>query len=178
MGLVMISEVRGMKQALAGIRQVRSMLESKKEVFARDALHEVADVFDRNFASGGRATGGWLPLAERTQKQREALGFGPNGPILVRYADLRVFTAQALKSVGPSATFEGGGPGGRDIKVVVSSGDGAVNVVASGGQAENQFGDPSRNLPARPFWYINNTVIAAVRRGAIAGIRKQLLRLS
>jgi hypothetical protein len=174
----MIADVVGMERANAGIRQLKSMLNQKKEVFARGALHEVAAVFDKNFAAEGKATGGWAPLAEQTQRRREALGFGAKHPILVRYADLRQFTAQALKTVGPSASFAGGGAGGRDIRVVVSSGNGAVNVVASGGQAENQIEDTAANRPARPFWYINQTVLAAVRRGGSDSLHKEILRLN
>lgn len=167
--------VVGMKEADDMIKKVMDMLEDKKSEFALDALHSVAKKFDENFVSEGKMVGGWDELAESTVRDRERLGVPGTSPILVRYEDLRDFTATNLMAVGSRATMRTVDAQGGSLSVNVVSNAYGVIVSASGTKALHQVG--TKNMPVRQYWFVNEKIMSAAKRGGVDSIRKHIKRI-
>lgn len=151
-----------------GIPKVRSELraidryikqEAGKEM-TRGAFNAAGDVFDRNFQSEGKTSGlgKWRGLSDRTQQEREALGFDPAHPILMRYGDLRHVAATSLRDATGSAVFSSTDAQGATISV-------SLNISKTGGYARVD-GDKAGLQAARPFWFTTNIVTRSVRAEA------------
>jgi hypothetical protein len=169
--------VKGLAEAIALIGKVEDMVHDKKDEIALAGLHGAAKIFDQNFASEGAMVGGWAPLAASTVRERERLGVPGPGPILVRYQDLRDYTATMLQGVGASTTFAVTDPEGGTLRVQVSTERGAVNVVAGGTKAVHQTGTSDGHVPARPYWFINQPVLREAKREAVRFLDKEIRKL-
>jgi len=167
--------VKGMPQALDHIRRVRKAIEDSKDDLAFAALNRAAELFEQNFMSEGGAVGGWADLADSTVREREALGFGGEHPILVRYGDLRNITTTSLKAAGRSGTFSATDNGGKTITVTLKANRGVLNVSALGEKAINQEAGDDR--PARPYWFVDGNVQQAAREGVVRKLAADIGRL-
>lgn len=154
---------RGMPKAISELRTVnRYIIRQARKDLTIAGFNAAGDVFERNFQTEGKAggLGGWAQLAERTQEEREALGFDPNHPILVRYGDLRYATSTLLRDAKGSAVFMSTDKQGHDIAVT-------LNIGHNSGVAR-AFGDKAQNQETRQFWMTTQPVTRAVRKGAVA----------
>lgn len=169
--------VKGLAEAIKMIDKVEEMVREKTDEFALAGLHGAANIFDKNFASEGAISGGWKALADSTVRERENLGVGGSSPILIRYEDLRDYTATMLQSVGASTTFAATDPQGGSIRVQVSTERGSVNVTASGTKALHQTGTSDGHVPARPYWFVNQPVLRSAKKSAVEELAKQIRKL-
>jgi len=153
---------RGMPKAVGELKRVDRYLKQTagKEV-TRGAFNAAGEVFDRNFQSEGKSggLGGWAGLSERTQAEREALGFPAAHPILYRYGDLRYTVAASLRDATGSATFSSTDQQGHTINVTLNIGKTGGYAVATGDKAPNQA--------TRPYWFTTQPVTRAVRSEAV-----------
>lgn len=168
----------GMKQAIAHIDKVLDYVKNDApKDLATAGFNAAGTIFEQNFDAEGRGfgLGGWDDLAESTVRDREAKGFGGEHPILIRYGDLRLITATALRTAGGSGTFSATDPDGRTIRVDLNIGANGGYAQATGMKAWNQV-ETSR-APARPFWFTTKTVQNAVRKRAVATLADNIERL-
>lgn len=167
---------RGMPKAISELRTLSNFVNREAgEKITKAAFNAAGDVFDRNFETEGRAggLGGWAALAERTQQEREALGFDANHPILFRYGDLRAVTAISLRDANGSDTFRSTDAQGKTINVTLTIGRRGGKATATGDKAWNQIPAPT----ARPFWFTTQPVTRAVRKSAGALMNDEIERL-
>lgn len=168
----------GMRQAYAHLNKVLDYVQDKsREDVALAGFNAAGTIFEQNFDAEGRGfgLGGWDDLADKTVEERERKGFGGEHPILIRYGDLRLITATSLRTAGGSGTFGVTDPDGRTIRVELNIGQNGGYAQASGMKAWNQV--PTRNAPARPFWFTTKTVTRAIRRRAVATLADNIERL-
>ncbi len=164
------AQLSGMNQAYAALNRIYRVLDTKKDDMAVEALHKAARVWEHNFATEGGDVGGWAKLAERTQEERERLGFVGGWPILQRYGHLmRLTTTNLLRArqTGSWSNSEGG-----NISVSVYTHDGHMQLTAQGNKAMNQERAPNR--PPRPYWFVNGQVSRDVRQGVVDWLTDEL----
>jgi hypothetical protein len=178
MAIKITMTVTGLAEAIKLIGKVEDMVRDHTDEFALAGLHGAAKIFDQNFANEGSHVGGWPSLAESTVRERSALGVGGSHPILVRYQDLRDYTATFLQGAGASTTFAVTDPQGGSLNVRLTSGNGAVNVTASGTKAVHQTGTRDGHIPARPYWFVNQPVLRAAKAEAVKELAKQIGRIT
>ena len=169
--------VTGMQAALAHIRKVEDYINGAGKDVATAGFNAAGTIFEKNFDAEGRGfgLGGWDDLAESTIAERERKGFSGEHPILVRYGELRAITATSLRTAGGSGTFGSTDPDGKTIRVELNIGDNGGYATASGMKAWNQV--PTRNAPARPFWFTTKTVTRAIRTRAVDTLALGIERL-
>jgi len=156
---------------------VKRTIETDKDKIATAGLHGAAEVFDRNFVMEGGLNGGWKALADSTVRERERMGVGGEHPILIRYEDLRDYTATLLQGAGASATFAVTDPDGGSLRVQLSTKNGTAIVTASGTKSVQQTGTRDGHVPARPYWFANALSATATKKGAVEQIVKGLRRM-
>lgn len=157
------------------IRRLDRMLKRDTDQYGLAGLRGAARVFDKNFKSEGGNVGGWPALKASTRAERESMGLGGDHPIMQRYEDLRMLTTTQLMTVRGSASFAKTDYEGGSIRVEVAPSRGVVNVTASGSKAGLQVeGD---NRKARPYWFVDSHVLAAVKKEATFEIAKGIKRL-
>jgi hypothetical protein len=152
---------RGLPKARGELANITRYLknEAGKEV-TRGAFNAAGEVFTENFDNEGRnAPIKWPALRERTQREREALGFPPDHPILIRYGDLKYAVATRLMDATGPTTFTATDAQGGTISL-------SLNISKTGGVA-HATGEKAGNQYTRPFWYANQTVKRAVRKEAV-----------
>lgn len=110
-----------------------------------------------NFRGEQSADGPWALLADGTQRQRRALGYGPDHPILVRTGDYRASFVSA-GSDAHSVHFERHGGGWR---VSVGSNDERVPWLEGG----------TRTIPARPATLLDGRAEDRIGRAIDAILR-------
>lgn len=176
MPVTITMKVTGMTEALMQVGKIEAYLESDRgrEDIAFAGLRGAAVLFDRNFATEGGEVGGWADLSDRTIEERMYLGFGA-GPILIRHGDLRELTATSLMTASGAGTFTKTDSQGKSIQVQLKAERGAANVVATGEKSWNQV--RTATAPARPYWFINSGVEAAIRKMAVEEIVERIERL-
>jgi hypothetical protein len=169
--------VSGFNEALAHIQKVKDYVDSSPKEVGIAGLNAAGSIFEQNFdAEGvGFGVGGWASLADSTVAKREALGFGGEHPILIRYGDLREITATTLRVAGGSGTFSMTDNGGAQIGVEITAGDFGATARAFGEKSLNQ--NPTQTAPARPYWFTSATVTRAVRKRAVDTLAAGIQRL-
>jgi hypothetical protein len=152
---------RGMPRAKRQLSDISRYLrtEAGKDVTIA-GYNAAGEIFGENFQNEGGVEGNprWAQLKERTQREREELGFDPKHPILSRYRDLRYITAGSLMNATGSGTFTATDPQGKSISV-------SLNVGGQGGEAR-ATGEKSYNQGTRPYWFTTQPVKRAAKREA------------
>jgi hypothetical protein len=168
----------GLAAAVGHLTKVTDYLDSKAVTdISLAAVNAAGTIFEQNFDAEGKGfgLGGWDDLADSTVRERESKGFGGAHPILIRYGDLRMFTATALRVAGGSGIFGTTDADGKTINVSLNVGQRGAIVIASGEKALNQ--NPTKYAPARPYWFTTKTVMYAVRRRAVDVLATNIERL-
>lgn len=133
------------------------MLTQAKPIIQRELL--------LNFLREGRPAAGrmkWAPLAPRTQKNREKLGFPPAKPILIREGD--VFRA----ATNPKITWEGDGivvkPNTDDKELLIRMTALHRGYPKSTVDAYGRIvgGAKSTDPPARPFFFVTKKAVTEI----------------
>ena len=169
--------LNGFGSALKHIRKTYDYVNDGGAEFTTAAFNAAGTVFEQNFAREGTGfgLGGWADLADSTVRKRERAGFGGEHPILVRYGDLRMITATALRVAGGSGMFSATDPDGKTISVSLNIGKNGGYAQATGDKAYNQV--PTTYAPARPFWFTTTTVTRAIRKRVVETIASGISRL-
>jgi hypothetical protein len=116
----------------------------------------VARVWNRNFQGEGIAVGVWPQLSPYTQRMRRARGYGPQSPILKQTGALyRAAVSSLMDARGPKNST------GKGVAMNLSMPDrGRAVMRISGEKVRNHYGHKAKNIPARPFWFVNGAVVA------------------
>src|SRR5262245_10890236 len=148
----MLMAVKPARMGVDMIKRIIAKIERPDAQGIRDIEAAVRAGFQDNFTLESRGDGvPWAPLAQRTVRERRALGFGPTNPILVRTGGYR-------------ATWVNVG----GWKQVVSNGRNGWTMSVSSNHAYaelHELGSRTRNVPARPVRYLGS---AQERRIAVA----------
>jgi len=163
--LKIVVTVKGLSEAYKYVGAVKRAVKDSGKDISIAALNSMGEVFEKNFISEGMLAGGWPQLAESTVEDRRSQGFGGEHPILIRYGDLRDWTATALRTASGSGTFGATDAGGKSIRVSINANRRGAIVIASGEKAQNQ--NAAGNRPARPYWFTTPVVQKAARDAAI-----------
>ena len=151
--------MRGIPAVKAQLRTIdRYVKREGRDEMVRGGYNAAGVMFEKNFASEGKLVGGWAQLRERTQREREALGFDAQHPILYRYGDLKYVTATSLTNATGSATFTATDAQGKSISV-------SLNISRGSGEARAD-GIKSINQGTRQYWFTTGPVNRAVRAEA------------
>jgi hypothetical protein len=148
------------------------------------ATHNVAKVFKHNYDFQGADVGGWDELADYTLNIREWQGV-PAGPILFRYGALREISTEFFEKAKAGSTETAGGSypfktwSEQAVTGQLTINDKTATLKLSGGyKLLNQWGHPNwgpmSDVPARPFWFVNETVINAAREGVEEWIKDKV----
>jgi len=167
--------VTGFDLALARIKAVDKVVHNSGKDVSLAALNAMGKIFQRNFSSEGGEVGGWAELADSTVRERTSQGFSGTNPILIRYGDLREWTATNLRTVSGSGTFGATDAGGKSIQVSVKSGNSGTIVTASGVKSLNQ--NPTKYAPARPYWFTTTAVQQAARTAAVKALAANIKKM-
>jgi hypothetical protein len=139
-----------------------------------------AGIWQHNFTTEGRrGAGHWSRLRPYTRQVREKRGYRPDHPILVQSGGLRraavdypaEFRGKTMSRTTGRTPGGGGGPTTINIRTL----KGRVVLNISGDKVANQHGeilDYTRNVPARPFWFVNS----AVRQAAAGTFADQITK--
>lgn len=164
-------------QAISHLKKVLDYVESSGKDIALAGFNAAGTIFEKNFDAEGKGygVGGWAPLKDRTVVERLSKGFGGDGPILMRYGDLRVISATALRVAGGSGTFSATDPDGKTIRLTLNVGRNGGHAIIEGDKAWNQV--ETRTSEARPFWFTTTTVLRAVKKQAVQTLAYNIGRL-
>lgn len=166
--------VKGFDAAILRIKAVDRVVHRSGKDVSIAALNAMGKIFEDNFKTEGGGVGGWRDLEDSTIANRVALGFPGSHPILIRYGDLRQWTATALSDADGSGTFGAVDAQGKDINITIKAGNSGTTVTASGVKSLNQ--NPTKYAAARPYWFTTTVVQQAARKAAVralaANIRK------
>lgn len=167
MPVVVRYKVTGLAHAMKAIGDIQHYVESDngQQELAQAGLRGAATLFDKNFLSEGSYVGGWASLSDRTIEERLRLGF-KEGPILIRHGDLREITATSLMTASGAGTFTKTDGQGKTIVVTIEEAGSRLNVIAGGDKAYNQV-PTSQGNPARPYWFANSGVLAALKASSV-----------
>lgn len=177
-------EARGLRENQRALRGIVERL-GRPEKGLEEATHRVAGVFKDNYDSEGGLVGGWPELSEYALNIREWQGVPP-GPILVRYGSLRSMAVDFFRtarsgssdSAGSSTPFKTWSD--QTVSAQLGISGGVATLRLSGGyKLLNQWGHgnwgPMGDVPARPFWFVNDEVVRAARDGVEEWIKDEVL---
>lgn len=175
-------EVTGAREVATKLGEWHSKIQ---KVRPTEAIHYVAKEWQDNFRSGGARVGGWQALSEATLRTKQEQGFGGQ-PILVRagglYKAATVFP-QGVPDTGGAASYPTAGgidaiPSWTRTNITIQIGDLQGIMMIDGPAVENQYGsyDPETDLvtPERRFWFVDQGVREAARKGIIVVLGKEL----
>lgn len=141
------------------------------------AVKKVGDIWAMNYKTEGSYVGGWANLAYQTIRDREARGYGGEHPIMIRrgslYAMSALFFAQGQPGSASASTNSSGNTATTNASLSIVNGTATLSL--SGPLVKHQFGDPSTNLPARPYWFTNKQVVLAARLGVLDWIKREVV---
>lgn len=169
-------QVTGLAQAMKQVEDIKNYVKSDdgRNEIAIAGLRGMASLFDKNFVSEGSLVGGWADLSDKTIEERIRLGFS-EGPILVRHGDLREITSTSLMTASGAGTFTKTDGQGKTIVVTLAAHGGRLNVSAGGDKAFNQVA--TRTAPARPYWFVNNGVLTALKASSVEQLTEAIKRI-
>lgn len=163
-------QVTGITEAAQALQQIADRLQNAENGLLR-ATNNVADVWRKNFDSeGSMVSGGWPELADATQEIRANEGFSPDHPILFRYGALRGVAVEFFQKASHGGSTSQSDNYSQQVTTgSLSITDKVATLEAHGWKVANQWGHPGNGrygpVPARPFWFVDKSTIAAAREG-------------
>ena len=165
----------------ASMEQVRNRFNRITDRLSRpdptQAVKKVGDIWALNYKQEGSMVGGWAALAHQTIRDREARGYPGEHPIMIRrgslYAMSALFFAQGNPGSASASTNSSGNTATTTANLSIVGG--TAHMSLSGPLVKHQFGDPSQNLPARPYWFTNKQVVLAARLGVLDWIKREVV---
>lgn len=159
---------------------MRRMADFERDIQHPDltySVRQMARVWDQNFTSEGSMVGGWAELSPYTQKVREERGYNGQHPILQQGGSLRKTVITSLLGQRTGRTIRSKGIAMTSVyhglrAVLNASGEKAQN--QTGGKADKINGKRGRNIPARPFWFVDANVTSAATDGLQRWVTKLL----
>lgn len=179
-------QATGLREDMVALEKIVDRLGNVSDGLER-ATHNVAGVFAQNYASEGGMVGGWPGLADYTLNIREWQGVPP-GPILIRYESGGLWSmavdffltarAGSRASAGGSYPFKTWSD--QTVNAQLQVGDNRATLSLSGSyKLLNQWGHPNwgqmSDVPARPFWFVNDNVVREAREGVESWIQDEVL---
>lgn len=178
--------VKGLKETTARIKRLEKGI---KDIPLNHAAGYIAEVWDDNYNGEGYAFGNWAGLGDATQRVREFRGYGKEHPILKQSGDLyKVAVLMPLKMSKRGGTTASG----KLVAGSIYEKNNRMDMYIQGEKVSNQFGESGEwdefdvlykpgqtewSMPPRPFWFVNQVVIAAAAKGAQEGIDDMLRKV-
>ena len=181
MSVVVRVVVTGVPEAMQKLTEVQGKLQNDRETAVLQATNEVAGVWRQNFDREGGMVGGWAELAEKTQNLREYYGYSASHPILFRYGALRGVAVDFFQQArGSGSVSKSDSYSAQDTRGTLELSNGLAKLSAQGWKVANQYGFTGGRgespTPPRPFWFVDNNVIAAAGKGVEYWLLHDVLR--
>lgn len=167
----------GIPQVLSWLGGFHQRIEDREDV-VKKITGAIADIWRENFDSGGRLVGGWADLSERTMEERSQLGLNPSQPILYRYGNLRAIAVEFFQGIATSSGWGWSsasdiGDGDMQAATYFRQGKDGATLSFSSVKAVHQYG--STNIPARPFWFVDDSIIGGARDVILDWLDKEVV---
>lgn len=158
----------GIDNTIKRVVRARSVLRDPQ---MHEAVRRMAGVWQSNFSSEGSMVGGWRPLADFTNDERERRGYPREHPILVQSGGLRRVAIDALLRVNGPQWLQAKG-----VSMTYNPSSSGASLRVSGTKVSNQFRIRTRNMdsPARPFWFVDRRVSNAATEGFNDWLKKEM----